>query len=203
MYLHFSDWSHLKNSLDEKGIPHGNKIIKIYAGENDPRVILKRQNLFTIESDGKPFRPNEIFHYENRKSYTGSELEEKLNSLGLDEVAKPRLRALFRFSNLPEIQSTQDMMATKNPDGSWKYNDPFEDIDGIELALRVPQRRTTLHADIFYESTLQRLKDFFAKNSFNIEDPESFVSYNKELIGLLNKENKKPIEGSPNKPEGN
>lgn len=60
MYLCFSDWTQLAfiKTLNDKGIAHGGRIIKVYASKRDPREVLHKPNLFFLQSSGEPFREN-------------------------------------------------------------------------------------------------------------------------------------------------
>lgn len=196
MYLHFSDWSMFMKTLDKKGIPHGDKIIKIYALEKDPKEVLQRPSLYTHKVDDMPFREDETFSYEERGSYTGPELKAKLTEMGLNEDGKRYARALFRFSNLPEIQSCQYMMSAKNPDGCWMFSNPFDDIDGLDRAAWNPARNPALHLDIFSEQSLARLRQIV-----NIDNSELLVPWGREIMKLISPERVQTLEGSPSKVE--
>lgn len=173
MFLYFSDWTSSIETLDEKGFSHGDKIIKVYACEQDPRELLNKPNLFVIKGNSEPFAENEIFHYPGRKSYTGPELEEELVNIGINEVAKKYFRAVFRFDTSPEVQSNQCMMGMKNLDGSWTYNHPFESIDGAYPAAKYHgYRDVALHTDIFDPESIARLRKIV-----DLDDPELVASY--------------------------
>lgn len=181
MFLHFSDWSTFLETLDKKSIPHGDKIIKIYACPYNPRELLNRPKLFTVEGQDTPFTEKEVFSYPGRESYPGPKLEARLTEVGLKEDAKRHLRALFRFANSPEIQSCQWMMSAKNPDGSWMFAHPFSEIDGIDTVLRDPRHRPgPLHIDIFSEESLARLRQMVS-----IDQTDLLVPWGKEVIKLI------------------
>ncbi|MDO8570669.1 MAG: hypothetical protein Q7R97_03745 [Candidatus Daviesbacteria bacterium] len=184
MNLHFSNWSAFMPLLDQKGIPHGDTIIKIYGSRRDPREILKRPSLFVFNINDSSFGKDEVFKYQNRESYTGLILENKLEEIGLNEAGKEYARALFRFSNLPEIQSCQFMMSIKNPDGKWMFDNPFVGIDGIRLARINPQKgNPALHLDIFSQESLFRLRQLF-----DIDREECLVKYSTEISRLISLE---------------
>ncbi|GEM_PF-2245192 len=158
MNLYFSDWSGFLNQLSNKGILHGGRIIKVYATEKDPREVLGRPNLFILQSDGEPFTKDEIFSYPERESYKGTDLEEEMIKIGLTEDPKKHLRALFRFANRKDLEACQYAMSVKE-NGAWRFKHPFEDLDGIDTAIRSPQRRSAaIHLDIFSPRSLQRLR---------------------------------------------
>ncbi|HLL61215.1 MAG TPA: hypothetical protein VK338_05840 [Candidatus Nitrosocosmicus sp.] len=49
MYIYFEDWTEFMFILDKKGIPHGDKIIKVFAIEDNPKQIIGREDLAVIE----------------------------------------------------------------------------------------------------------------------------------------------------------
>lgn len=197
MYIHFSDWSMFMGTLNKKGIPHGDKIIKIYACKEDPRTILKRPTLYIDEVSDAPFTEDEVFDYNDRGSYTGPKLEAKLTEMGLDEEGKKYARALFRFANSPKIQSCQLMMSVKNPDGSWMFSNPLDDIDGLDMAARNPKgRNAAQHLDIFSEQSLARLRQMV-----DIDKRELLVPYGREILQLIYAEKEESPEGTPNRVE--
>ena len=131
MYLHFEDWTSplFLSVLDRNGIPHGERIIKIYATERNPHTLIDKPNLTVIESSSEPFREDEFFDYGERGTLSGKQLKNDLDSFGLTEDGKTRVRAFFRFSNTPELGFTQAAMAAKKSDGSWLIDHPFQLID--------------------------------------------------------------------------
>lgn len=184
MYLHFSNWSAFMPLLDQKNIPHGDTIIKVYTSRLDPREILGRKKLFVINVDYSLFKETDIFKYKDRENYTGLILENKLDEISLDTDGKERARALFRFSNLSEIQSCQFMMSIKNPDGKWMFDNPFAGMDGVQLARIKPQKgNPALHLDIFSKESLFRLRQLF-----DIDREEFLVEQGREIPRLISLE---------------
>lgn len=190
MYLSFSDWSSFIKDLDRKGIPHGDKIIKVYATREDPRRLLKRPDIFVVESNGDPFTEEEFFKYPGRQAYRGQELEESLVERGLTEDAKERFRAIFRFANLPETQFCQYAMPYTQ-DGKWVFDHPLDIIDGLKLAARNHEGRSAgIHLDIFSARSLANLRKLF-----DIDQEKRLVDVKTELKRLINNENGLRLEG--------
>lgn len=159
MFLFFEDWSEpmFMSALDEKGIPHGDRIIKVMASDKNPRESL-RPEIAVFESDDGPLT-TEAFRYPDRGVFTGSELEERLAKSGINDTSVRIVRALFRFANRKDVQSCQEAMSIKNDRGEWVISNPLEDIDGIEAAaLGDPRRVTCIHLDIFRLDTIRRLR---------------------------------------------
>jgi hypothetical protein len=155
LYLYFEDWSHYIFQLDEKGIEHGNKIIKAYTSPVDPRVKLNDANLKVAEMDDSALH-SEIFGYQERGVFTGSDIENHITNL--NEFAKRSVRALFRFANREDLQFCQTGMQMKKADGQWLIDHPIKDIDSIDFAEKFPTKRSaTIHLDIFNKNSLVRL----------------------------------------------
>lgn len=183
MFIHLSDWSLFLNELDRKGVPHGGRIIKAFAIEENPALKLGRPSIFTVCSKSSPFLEDEFFSYAGRETYSGPKLEKDLRDIGLDEISNRHVRALFRFGNSPEIQSCQTMMAQRSSNGEWIFKHPFNDIDGIEAAIRNPRRALSIHLDMFCPETLTRLRKVF-----DIDNKELLVLYGKEILSLISPE---------------
>lgn len=156
MYLHFEDWSLFLNQLKAKGIPHGEKIIKVFASKDDLRITLEKPDLIVLEINEKPFLANEVFDYGERGRYTGKELEEKLSTYNLSGFAKETIRSLFRFANQEGF--TQAAMGLMK-DGKWTIEHPLGDIDGVNIAQGNLDRENAIHLDIFLPQSLEHLKE--------------------------------------------
>lgn len=65
VFLYFSDWTNstLVRSLDRRGFPHADKIIKVHAMRRDPREVLGRGSVTTMEVTGAPFFDKEEFPF--------------------------------------------------------------------------------------------------------------------------------------------
>lgn len=175
MYIHFEDWSNpwFLSQLDKKGIPHGNKIIKACATFQDPRELTGKSSLSVVESDNSPFKEVEVFRYEGRRNYTGTELEEDIARMGFGDVGKATIRAVFRFANKEGAEFCQAAMAAKYENGMWRFNHPFDDLDGLEEAQRDPVRREPLiHLDLFFPASLERLRKIV-----NYENPANVIGW--------------------------
>jgi hypothetical protein len=169
MYLYFENYSHYLFMLDQKGTPHGDKIIKVYAAEADPRIRLGKPKLAVVESPDHPFS-TEIFVYPGRETYTGVQIEEMINRLNLNEIGIRIVRALFRFSNRPDLEFCQAGMAIKN-DRGWLIDNPLQDIDGLNQSTRSADIKSlVLHLDIFVPESLRRLDQLI-----HLNDPEHLV----------------------------
>jgi hypothetical protein len=170
MFLYFEDYSSWLSILDKKGILHGGNIIKVYALQEDPRILLGNPRLAVIESNDHPFA-NELFSYNGRESYTGKQIEELIGGLHINDIGTTVVRALFRFSNRDDLQFCQVGMGIKNHDGGWLINTPLQDIDGLEQASRQPGSRSlSIHLDVFVPESLQRLDALIG-----FHDPEHLV----------------------------
>lgn len=156
MYLYFEDATKFLFMLDQKGIPHGDRIVKVFASENDPRVRILRKGLVIIESPHYSL-DQEKFSYGQRGVYEGGDIESMIGAFGLNSLGQEIVRSLFRFSNRPDLGFCQAGMAL-TVDGKWLINNPLGDIDGIDQACHSPETRTlSIHLDIFVPESLQRL----------------------------------------------
>lgn len=169
MFIHFEDWSSpiFLNQLTTKNIPHGDKIIKVFASDENPNTIFKKPGLVVLEMDDSPFSSEEAYDYGDRGRYSGTQLEKKLAGYGLNDFGKRTMRALFRFSNQEGF--CQAAMETK-VDDKWLIDHPFGDIDGITNAITNPARENSIHLDIFFPSSLERLKSIV-----NFDKPDATV----------------------------
>ncbi len=172
-YLHFEDWSlpGLIQHVEQNGLPHAGKIIKVFASDERPDERFRKPNLTIIESPDEPFRDDEIFEYEGNGTFTGNDLEEKLAALGIDDKAKELMRALFRFENRPELGFCQASMGAKNPDGSFRFTDPFAGVDGVyHVTTRTRMPENSLHLDIFFPESILKLGQIV-----NLNDPTKLL----------------------------
>lgn len=158
MFIYFEDWSYSGNfeTLDAKGMPHGDKIIKVYPADKDPRILdEKYANVRVVEVSDNPFK-EEIFHFPERGTFTGMDIENAFNTAGYPESAKPFGRALFRFAT-EEFQTTDAISI--QIDDVWVIDHPIQTIDGIRHVLNNPERgKYMLHLDIFTSHSLARLE---------------------------------------------
>jgi hypothetical protein len=166
MHVHFQNWSerYLLESLEKRNLPHGNRIIKVFATAEDPRAALGRSALTVIPGDPQPFSDQETYSYPGRQSYSGPELEGKLADTGLEELGVRTTRALFRFSN--QHGFCQAAMAAKSGE-DWLIDHPFGDIDGLGIAAQHPKRQRMIHLDIFFPGSLNALSSVV-----DYEDPQ-------------------------------
>ncbi len=158
MYLHFEDWTdpRLLQSIEERGMTHGDRIIKVLASDVDPRVVLGRSALTIVESSGEVFASNEMYSYPRRRTLTGDELEDCLALYGLSQVAQRSIRSLFRFSNAQGF--CQAAMAAQKSKQQWLIRHPLQDIDGIAMAKKLAIRARLIHLDIFFPNSLENLR---------------------------------------------
>lgn len=159
MYLHFEDWTSpvLLKQLDDKDMPHGGRIIKVFAGETDVRTIASPA-LTVVEFSGLPFADDEVFDYHARGIFDGATLEKDLATKRLCDAGKQTLRSLFRFSNCYGFcQASMFMLAQRG--GGWLIGHPFADIDGVDKVEKGQYPYTNLHLDIFSPATLSKLKE--------------------------------------------
>ena len=175
MYLHFEDWSEriLLDELDRKGLRHADKIIKVMASGQDPRITLGKSALTVVSGDGAIFRSDEAYDYPGRETYTGKKLEKTLGSFSLSERGNQAVRALFRFSN--QHGFCQAAMLARTEQG-WLIDHPFGDIDGIEAAQRQPIREASIHLDIFFPESIAVITSVV-----DISNPDAILSFREGL----------------------
>ncbi len=172
MYLHFQDWSEplLLERLSKVGPLRGDKIIKVFASEADPRQALGRSALTVLESPGLPFEESENFSYKRRRAYGGGELESKLAEYALGNHGQHVVRSLFRFSH--EYGFTQAAMSAKINNQQWLIKHPFENIHGIGIAASNSKHERLIHLDIFFADSLAELKQVV---NVNYDKPEALL----------------------------
>lgn len=168
VYLHFEDWSQFTDFLTQKGMPHGDRIIKVKASLEDPRDTFEKKTLEVLRYSGGPFK-KEIFDFGERGIYSGVAVEQYMEERCFTETGKRVARALFRFAVQPEAGYVQRAMAFKRGD-RWLIDHPMEDLDGLAYASRTGQEGR-IHLDIFYPDSLEALKGFV-----NIDDPSQIMS---------------------------
>ena len=148
----------LLRHLDGKGLPHADKIIKVFSSDERPDTRFKKPDLAVIESADEPFRDDEVFAYEGNGTFTGSDIEARLAALGIDDKAKEHMRALFRFENRPDLGFCQASMAAKNTDDTFRFTDPLAGIDGVDQVTNgVRKPADSLHLDIFFPESIHKL----------------------------------------------
>jgi hypothetical protein len=158
MFLYFSDWSTDTNlaKLDERGFPHSDRLIKVYASSENPSVKLGRE-ITTVEFPSSPFFPDEEFKFRSRGTWTGSNLEEYLEHFHLPEEEKRKARALFRFANSPKMEIVQYALEARNPTTrGFICSLPLAIIDGLDEA-KDRGRQNGLHLDISTQRSIDRL----------------------------------------------
>jgi hypothetical protein len=163
MFLHFEDWSApgFLTQLEDKGLPHAGKIIKVLATQDDPRELFGKPDITVIEEDDQEFREDEVFGYEGRRFYAGRQLKEELSAMVLSDSDRREIRALFRFAYREGF--SQAAMALKAQGisgrlGRPRIDHPFEDIDGIKQALLHSDSRSPMHLDIFLPDSIARIQ---------------------------------------------
>lgn len=171
--LHFVDWtSHttsLKKSLDERGIAHGDRTIKVQPSFEDPRETFKKPTLKAPKYSGRPFR-DEVFSFGERGFYTGSSLEQYMIDQGFTDKGKEIARALFRFAVQPRAAFTQRAMELKEGKG-WAIDHPMKQIDNLVYA-RFLGHEEKMHLDIFLPESLIVLRRIV-----NFDDPSKIISH--------------------------
>jgi len=173
MYLHFEDWTNapfVQQKLARLDVPVGERVIKVFSSDVNPRQTLGRTALTVIESDGSSFAETETYSYRARREYTGLELEEDLAVYGLGEVGNRTVRSLFRFSNLHGF--CQAAMWAKKNRSVWRIRHPYRQIDGLDIAATNPARESTIHLDIIFPDSLKTLK-----NVVDYDDPEAILDF--------------------------
>lgn len=164
LYLHFEDWSPYTKDLDNRGIPHGDRIIKVMATPENPKRIFGKDTLKIPRYPYRPFR-DETFDFGERGMYIGTSLEQYMEGKDFTEMGKRITRALFRFAVQPEAGFVQRAMAAKKDD-DWFIDHPFKDLDSL-LCATIPGSEGRVHIDIFYPDSLEALRKFvdFDKSS--------------------------------------
>ncbi len=170
MNIHFQDWTdeRLLDSLNERDIPHGGRIIKVCATDEDPRDLTGYADLVVVDGESAPFTDEETYPYADRETYKGAALEAHLIAIALGDLGSRSVRTLFRFSNQQGF--SQAAMAARLGE-AWLIEHPFHCIDGIEAALRQPGRERAIHLDIFFAASLRCLKGIV-----DYDDPKKVLS---------------------------
>lgn len=158
MFLHLEDWTVpiFLEQLKGKGFENINRLIKIYASQQDPRQSWNKPDLTIFEVNDSPFTPDELYTFPDRDNYTGADLENRLAGLGLTEKGQRAFRTLFRFS-YQEGFTTEAMLAKKGE--NWLIEHPFEVVDEVESAIKNPRFSRSLHLDIFFPDSIRRLEE--------------------------------------------
>lgn len=158
MYIRFEDWTfpYTLNVLNQKKIPHGNKIIKVFATEEDPRVLFEKPTLTVLEVDDSPLT-DEQYDFGERGIYSGKDFEQYLTGKKLTEKAKRVARALIRFGT----PFAQKAMEARTEEG-YLINHPLDGIDGFQYGTEQfvgSELERILHLDIFFPESLAKLRE--------------------------------------------
>ncbi len=174
MYIHLEDWTHplFISQIEEKGVPHRNKLLKIFSSPEDPRKFLvDKSELKVTEISGELFDQEEIYYYQDRGKYRGEELERTTQDLQLGMKGQEVLRSLFRFANT-EVPLIPNIMAMQE-NGMWVFDHPFDEIDGIQQDKRFRgDKESQIHIDVFHPSSIEIVEDFV-----NIHDEGKILGY--------------------------
>lgn len=176
MYLRFEDWSMpiLMERLNDKGVTHGDKIIKVFATDEDPRITYKKDSLSVVEINDEPFR-DEVFDFGERGIFTGQDFEQGIMRKGVSEHAAKTARALARFATREDTRFAYVAMRLKAGE-DFLIQHPLDGIDGWA---RVAEGRTaeeSLHLDIFTPTSLGRLRQLV-----DIDDPTRIMTHEDRL----------------------
>lgn len=184
MLVYFEDWSIdiCLDRLEQKGLPHGGRVIKAFASGEDPRQVLGRESLKVVGSCGAEFQQGETFEYEGRGTYSDAQLEAILGMYGLNALGNRTARALFRFAN--EHGFCQAAMQARQDD-HWLITHPLEDIDGLDA-----KRPASFHLDIFFPESLVTLREIL-----DYDDPNLLVDW-REGVELRTAQAAGPASGS-------
>jgi hypothetical protein len=180
IFLYFEDWSQFTFMLEQKGIEHGGRIIKVYTAPFDPRQHLGKPNLKVIESDDSSLL-DARFSYKDRGTFSGAEIEQKIARL--DTFPARSVRGLLRFSNREDLLFCQTGMGMKK-DGKWLIDHPLEDIDGLlEFPLLTNLKAATIHLDIFNSGSIDRLSKILniTPGSSEMLDPKAGLLLKREI----------------------
>ncbi|MBI4058335.1 hypothetical protein HY408_01070 [Candidatus Gottesmanbacteria bacterium] len=169
-YLYFEDYSMFTFVLDQKGIEHGGKIIKVFATRDDPREVFLQSHLAVVMVDDGPLI-DEDFEFPTRElSWRASQIEADLMDRTTQPLVREIARALLRFASLPETQFLISGMSLRDNTGHWVISHPLDEIDGWKLSDRGKEFMTSLHLDIFRPLSLESLRQMV-----NIDDPGQLV----------------------------
>jgi len=173
--------------LDERGVDHGEKIIKVYTSPFDPRPRLGNPNLKVVLADDSTLLGTK-FEYDGRGKFLGDEIEKRIANLGTFPARS--VRGLLRFSNREDLRFCQTGMEMKKG-GDWLISHPLEDIDGLSTyPLLTDIKSATVHLDIFNATSLRRLSRILniSKGSSEMLDPKLGIKLKrdiqKEVLGL-------------------
>ncbi len=149
-WLYFEDWHQFIGMVTPLNLPLGDTVIKVFAVPKDPRGLFNNAALAVVEMDGSPFDPMATYHFEDRQSFAGEQLERYLDDL--PPIVRENARALFRFSHVHGFMN--NAMKLKNDTG-FTVAHPMQVIDGWKYAHKWP---LMLHLDIFLKDSLATLK---------------------------------------------
>ena len=169
MRVHFEDWTNpvLVDRLDEKGLPHSDKIIKAFASNTDPSKALSRPKLAVVEASAEVFTKADAFKYDGRGTYRGDTVNWFIDRFMVDEHSKRVFRALFRFANQSGVCQAA-MQAEANRD--WAYATPYDIINGMGKTERDPSMAFDIHLDVYIPEALKALRQ-----TFDYENPETML----------------------------
>ncbi len=194
MHIRFEDWTEAMYFLERKKVPHGTKIIKIFASDEDPREKYGKATLKVVEVGDEPFREDEVFDAGNRGTFTGKDIEEAIAAKGTNELAVRTARALARFALQPELKFAQTGMEIK-VDGQYLLNSPLEGIDGWKRTTGGQEGGEHLmHIDVISPKALRalgRIVDF--------EDSSTVRTYrDRRAYGMEMRSQRRSKEAWPN-----
>jgi len=182
MYLWFADFSQFTWALDDKGLMHNGVIIKVYPSVKDPRIILDNPDLVVVEESDKKLKTDYL--YGDRGAWHAYKLEQYLSEkLGNNSLAIQAARALFRFSNRPDLMFCAVAMEHKK-NGSYEplINHPMEEIDGWMYPVNNSTRWAHLHLDVFFPGSIRILEKRILQSGLT---PPSVLSM-RDSIELIN-----------------
>lgn len=182
MYLRFEDWSSYIPWLDQRGVKHGEKIIKVYASDDDPREKFRKPTLAVVESSDAPFTDEEVFNFGQRGVFRGTDFERAIAERGANDKATRIARALARFATREDTRFAYVGMEQIKNDGSFLINHPLDGIHGWERVLGGRSgEEETLHLDILTSISLPRLRaivDF--ENPTLVRNFQERIAYERE-----------------------
>ncbi|HEY5442209.1 MAG TPA: hypothetical protein VIJ68_01585 [Candidatus Saccharimonadales bacterium] len=157
MHVYFEDWTTPGSleALTERGVPHGYRLIKVFASARNPREVLARQSLMTKIAAGGTFTPDEVYDYGDHGVYTGTEVEQVLAGYDLTNGGNHVARSLFRFSNQWGLYQAIRLAREST---RWQPEGILDDIQGLGKASKDPTHEKDLHLDVFSPEALQKLQ---------------------------------------------
>lgn len=164
IFLYFQDASNFIYRLNERGIVHGGRIIKVFPTLVDPRTKLGDQ-ITVVTEESAQFDPNAQFLGSNGHLFETRLLAQLPGDRTHSQLEQMFAYALLNFSHRHRILETTYQMI----DGENKplIKHPWDIVAGWPHSWRVPG---ALHVDIFSVDSLNTLRSIV-----DYDDPRNLV----------------------------